>query len=59
MKKITNRFKFIYEFVADDKYNNQIKEIARKTVLTPDTCLTITEIKNYFEQIITKTDETE
>ena len=49
MKKIQNRFKFIEEFAADEKYDKQIREIARETVLAQDTCLTIEDIKVTFQ----------
>ena len=48
MKKMVNRLKFIEEFSRDQKYNSYIREIARRTVLTPDSCLTIAEMKNIF-----------
>jgi len=52
MKKITNRIQFIQTFVSDERYFRQIREIARGTVLTPDRCMTINEIKELFNQLI-------
>ena len=59
MKKITNRIKYIQTFVEDEQYKNQIREIARRTVLTPESCIGITDIRNYFEQMIAETNTQE
>lgn len=45
MKKTVDRLKFMTEFAEDQKYLKEIREIVKGTVLAPDRCFTIANIK--------------
>jgi len=59
MKKIINRQSYIKQFVEDEKYSEQIRYIARGTVLSPEAGLTIKDIKYNFEQMMNDKDAQE